>query len=93
MAGLYPHQQVKLAEKAEVTIFGPVCNIVTNRSCAWNIARVITYTKACMKVSKIPIHNNMGMGIGGIPLNATPPIDAVTRASKVAVDICRLDGL
>jgi dimethylamine--corrinoid protein Co-methyltransferase len=93
LAGLYSHQQVKLAEKAGVTIFGPVCNIVTSRSCAWNIARVITFTKACAKASKIPIHNNMGMGVGGIPLNDTPPVDAVTRASKAAVEICQLDGL
>lgn len=93
LAGLYPHQQVELAEKAGVTIFGPVVNIVTTRSCAWNMARVLTYVKACVEKSKIPIHNNMGMGVGGVPLSDTPPVDAVTRASKAAVEICRLDGI
>jgi dimethylamine--corrinoid protein Co-methyltransferase len=93
LAGLWPHQQVKLAEKAGVTIFGPVVNIVTSRSCPWNIARVITFAKACVQESQIPIHSNMGMGVGGVPLSDTPPVDAVTRASKAAVEICKLDGL
>ncbi|MCK4697498.1 MAG: [dimethylamine--corrinoid protein] Co-methyltransferase, partial [Dehalococcoidia bacterium] len=58
-----------------------------------NISRVITYVKACTKASQIPVHNNMGMGVGGIPLSDTPPVDAVTRASKAAVEICQLDGV
>jgi dimethylamine--corrinoid protein Co-methyltransferase len=33
------------------------------------------------------------MGVGGIPLSDTPPVDAVTRASKAAVEICQLDGV
>ena len=73
--------------------FGPVVNIVTTRSCAWNMARVLTFVKACVEKSNIPIHNNMGMGVGGVPLSDTPPVDAVTRASKAAVEICRLDGI
>ncbi len=93
LAGLYPHQQVKLAEKAGATIFGPVCNIITSRSCAYNIGRVLTFVKACVKASNIPIHNNMGMGVGGIPLNDVPPVEAVTRASKACVEICKLDGI
>jgi hypothetical protein len=28
-----------------------------------------------------------------VPLTLTVPIDALTRASKALVDICRLDGL
>jgi dimethylamine--corrinoid protein Co-methyltransferase len=43
--------------------------------------------------SNIPIHANMGMGVGGVPLNSIPPIDSVMRASKAIVDITRLDGL
>ena len=93
LAGLYPHQQVKLAEKAGVTIFGPVINTTTGDSCPWNVARVVTFLKACVKQSNIPIHANMGMGVGGVPLNSIPPIDAVARASKAVVDITQLDGL
>ncbi len=93
LAGLYPHQQVKLAEKAGVTIFGPAINIVTTRSLPWNLSRAITFTKACSEVSSIPIHADLGMGVGGVPLSLTPPIDAVSRASKATVEIARLDGL
>jgi len=38
LAGLYAHDQVKLAEKAGVTIFGPVCNTNTSESTPWNMA-------------------------------------------------------
>jgi dimethylamine--corrinoid protein Co-methyltransferase len=93
LAGLYPHDQVKLAKKAGVSIFGPAINIVTNESLPWNIARSVTYTKACSEVSEIPVHACLGMGVGGVPLTLTPPLDALSRASKAHVEICRLDGL
>ncbi len=93
LAGLYPHDQLKLAQKAGVSIFGPAINIVTNESLPWNFARSITWTKACSEIAEIPIHANLGMGVGGVPLNLTPPVDAVSRASKAHVEICRLDGL
>lgn len=93
LAGLYPHDQLKLAQKAGVSIFGPAINIVTNKSLPWNVVRSITWTKACSEVSEIPIHANLGMGVGGVPLNLTPPIDALSRTSKAHVEICRLDGL
>ncbi len=93
LAGLYPQDQVKLAEKAGVTIFGPAINIVTNKSLPYNLARSVTYTKACSEVSEIPIHADLGMGVGGVPLTITPPVDALSRASKAHVEICRLDGL
>ncbi len=93
LAGLYPHDQVKLAEKAGFTIFGPVVNIKTSRSIPWNLSRTITFTKACCEVANIPIHANVGMGVGGVPMTAHPPIDTVSRASKAMVEICRLDGL
>jgi len=93
LAGLYPHEQVKLCEKAGVTIFGPAINIVTNQSLPWNLARSITFTKACSEASSIPVHANLGMGVGGVPLVLHPPLDALSRASKAHVEICRLDGL
>jgi len=93
LAGLYPHKQVELAEKAGVTIFGPAVNTNTNESCAWNTARAVTFTKACVENSKIPIHANVGMGVGGVPVTETPPVDSVSRASKAMVEIGRLDGL
>jgi dimethylamine--corrinoid protein Co-methyltransferase len=93
LAGLYPHDQVKLAEKAGFTIFGPVVNIKTSRSIPWNLSRSVTFIKACCEAANIPIHANMGMGVGGVPMTAHPPIDVVSRASKAMVEICRLDGL
>ena len=93
LAGLYPHKQIELAEKAGATIFGPAVNINTDRSCAWNEARAITFVKACVEASHIPVHANMGMGLCGIPMADCPPVDAVSRASKAMVEITRLDGL
>jgi dimethylamine--corrinoid protein Co-methyltransferase len=93
LAGLYPHQQVKLAEKAGVTIFGPVVNTNASRSCPWNLARALTFMKACCEVAKIPIHVNMGMGVSSVTVTDHPPIDIVSRASTAMVEICRLDGL
>jgi len=93
LAGMYPHQQVKMAEAAGATIFGPVCNTNTSKSAAWNLARALTFTKACGAVSKIPVHPNMGMGVGGVTVNDQPPVDMVSRSSAAMTTICRLDGL
>lgn len=93
LAGLYAHDQVKMAEKAGATIFGPVVNTNTTETTPWNLARAITYMKACGEVSKIPIHPNMGMGVGAVTVNDHPPVDTVSRASTAMTTICRLDGL
>ncbi len=93
VAGLYPHQQIKLAQKAGASVFGPVCNTNTSQSLAWNLARSVTFIKACTDVAEIPCHVNMGMGVGGIPMCECPPIDAVTRCNKAMVEIANVDGV
>lgn len=93
LAGMYPHQQVKMAEAAGATIFGPVCNTNTSKSAAWNLARAITFMKACGEATNIPIHPNMGMGVGGVTVNDQPPVDVVSRSSAAMTTLCRLDGL
>ena len=93
LAGTYAHEQVRAAEKAGVTIFGPVVNTNTSQSSPWNLSRAVTFIKACTEVANIPIHANMGMGVGAVPVTDHPPIDIVSRASKAMVEICRLDGL
>ncbi|ATW27745.1 dimethylamine methyltransferase [Candidatus Formimonas warabiya] len=93
LAGLYPHQQVRVAEKAGVTIFGPVVNTNSLRSFPWNIARVCTFIKACAEAARIPIHPNVGMGVGGIPLTLKVPVELATRAVKAIVEIGKADGL
>lgn len=93
LAGLYPHEQVKLAEKAGATIFGPVVNTITNKSVPENIARAVTFVKACVGASRIPVHADMGMGVGAVPICDILPMDAVSMASRAMVEITRLDGL
>jgi dimethylamine--corrinoid protein Co-methyltransferase len=93
LAGLYPNDQVKLVEQAGADIFGPVVNTKPSKSMAWNLSRAVTFVKACVAASNIPIHVNMGMGVGGSPVFETPPIDSVCRASKAMVEIGKADGL
>ena len=93
LAGLYSHDQVKLAEKAGADIFGPVVNTNSNMSFPWNIARVCTFIKECSKVSKLPLHANAGMGVCGIPVCENVPEDVTSRADKCLIEICKIDGL
>ena len=93
LAGLWPHQQMKLVEKAGAAIFGPVVNNNSKKSCAWNVARAVTFVKACTEEATIPIHPNVGNGVGGVPMFEVSPIDMVTRASAAMIEIGRADGL
>ena len=93
LAGLYNHQMLDLAQKAGVNIFGTVMNTNTTESTPWNLARAVTFTKACSDITKIPLHANIGMGVGGVTVHDHTPIDITSRASKAMVEICRLDGL
>lgn len=94
LAGMYPHRQVVMAEKAGATIFGAVVNTNTSRSFAWNIARVCTFIKETVRCAgKIAVHVNVGMGVGGIPMCEIIPNDVVSRADKALVEICKIDGL
>lgn len=93
VAGLYPNDQVKLCQKAGANIFGAVVNTNTSRSFAWNVARAAVIVKDCVRTSEIPVHANMGMGVGGVPMLETPPIDCVTRASKIMAEIAGVDGI
>jgi dimethylamine--corrinoid protein Co-methyltransferase len=93
LAGLYPHKQVEVAEKAGATIFGPAINTSTKKTCAWNVARATTFVKACVQNANIPVHANVGMGVGGVPSVDQPPFDMVSRASAAMAEIARLDGL
>jgi dimethylamine--corrinoid protein Co-methyltransferase len=93
LAGLYPHEQVKVVEAAGADIFGPAINVNTTKSVPWNLARAVTFVKETVRVAKIPVHVNAGMGVGGVPMFEIPPIDCVTRASKALVQIGKADGL
>lgn len=82
-----------MAEKAGVDIFGPVVNTKPAESFPWNLARAVTHVKETVKVSVIPIHVNMGVGVGGVPMYEIPPLDAVTRANKAMIEIADVDGI
>jgi dimethylamine--corrinoid protein Co-methyltransferase len=93
LAGMYPHDQVKMAEAAGADIVGVAVNTNTNESVAWNLARATTFVKAATQASRIPVHVNVGMGVGGVPMMEQPPIDSVSRVSKTLVELGKADGL
>lgn len=93
LAGLKPAGQLEVVQDAGATVFGPAVNVNVGRSVPWNVARALTLMKPCMAVAGIPVHPNVGMGVGGVPMNAFAPVDAVSRCSRACVDILRIDGL
>jgi dimethylamine--corrinoid protein Co-methyltransferase len=93
LAGMYPHEQARIAEAAGASIYGVAVGTKTNESVAWNIARTLTFAKEAVAAVDIPVHANVGMGMAGVPMMEAPPIDSVTRASKSLVQIGGLDGL
>ncbi|KXB05635.1 hypothetical protein AKJ49_00390 [candidate division MSBL1 archaeon SCGC-AAA382A03] len=93
LAGITPHKQGKLLQKAGASIFGPAINVNSEKTFPWNLARAITYVKKCTEELEIPIHPNMGMSVGGVPVTDTPPVDAVSRAAKAMVEIANIDGI
>lgn len=90
LAGMYPHQQVKAAEKAGVSIFGLVVNTNSNKSLAWNLSRTVTFVKACTQVANIPVHCNVGMGVDATPMTTVLPADAVSRVIKTLIESVKL---
>ncbi len=93
LAGMFPHQQIKVAETSGVDIFGPVINTNSSKSFPWNLARAVTFVKLTVEVSNIPVHVNAGMGVCSVPMQPTPPIDCVSRMAKAMVHSARIDGL
>jgi dimethylamine---corrinoid protein Co-methyltransferase len=92
LAGMWPKDQLRMVQAAGASHYGPAVNINSGRSTAWNIARAITFIKPCMEIAEIPIHVNVGMGVGGVPNCVYPPADATSRASKAFVEILKIDG-
>ena len=94
LAGMWPHQQLKVVEKAGAHVFGPVVNTNTRRSTPWNLARAVTFVKAVSEEAQHPDPSpTSGMGVGGVPMFECPPADVVTRCSAAMVMIGKADGL
>jgi dimethylamine--corrinoid protein Co-methyltransferase len=93
LAGLFPHQQVKIVEAAGADIFGPAINVNTSKTMPWNLSKATTFVKHTVEQAKIPVHPNVGMGVCGIPMMVETPIDCVTRTAKALAMIGMADGL
>jgi len=93
LAGMYPHNQCRMLAEAGANVAGVVVNTNASRSFPWNLARALTMCKYAAAMSTIPVHANVGMGVGGVPMQITPPIDCVSRASTAMAEIGKLDGL
>ncbi len=93
LAGMYPHDQVKIVEDAGADIFGPAVNVNTSKTMPWNLSRATTFVKHTVQEAKIPVHPNVGMGVCGIPMILETPIDCVTRTAKALALIGKADGL
>jgi dimethylamine---corrinoid protein Co-methyltransferase len=93
LAGLFPHEQVKLAESVGADIFGPAINVNTTRTFPWNLANAITFVKETVLRAEIPVHPNVGMGVCGIPMLLEVPVDCVSRTAKAMALIGKADGL
>jgi len=93
LAGMFPHEQVKIVEAAGADIFGVAVNINTSESIPWNLARATTFVKETVNCADIPVHPNVGMGVCGVPMTVVTPIDCVSRVSKALALIGKADGL
>ncbi len=93
LAGMWPHQQLQVCEEAGVAIFGPVSTTNTKKSTPWNLGKALVFVKSCTDIAKVPIHPNVGMGVGGVPMFETPAVDVVTRCSAAMIEIGKADGL
>lgn len=93
LAGLYPQDQVKVVQEAGADIYGLAVSTNSNRSVPWNLARAVTFTRAAVDEASIPIHVNVGMGVGGVPMLEQPPVDMVSRVAKSLVELGKADGL
>lgn len=93
LAGMYPHKQLEVVEAAGADVFGVAVGTNTGESVAWNLARTLTMVKETVKNARIPVHVNVGMGVGGVPMMESPPPDSVSRVSKALAQIGKIDGL
>ncbi len=93
LAGMFPHEQVKIVEDAGADIFGVAVNVNTSRTVPWNLSKATTFVKHTVEQAKIPVHPNVGMGVCGIPMMVEAPIDCVTRVAKALALIGMADGL
>ena len=81
LAGLWPKEQLLLAQQAGATMFGPVVNVNTGKSCAWNVARAVALVKPCMEVATIPV---LGKGVLMTVAIYAEAADAIVNSDRAA---------
>jgi dimethylamine--corrinoid protein Co-methyltransferase len=93
LAGLWVHEQGRLVAEAGASIFGPAVNTRLGKSFPWNVGYSVTLVKKCVEEVPIPIHVNMGMGVCGIPMVETVPVECASRAARAMITIADVDGI
>ena len=93
LAGLWVHEQGKLVAEAGASIFGPTVNTRLGKSFPWNVGYSVTLVKKCTEEVPIPIHVNMGMGVCGIPMVETVPVECASRAARAMITVANVDGI
>jgi dimethylamine--corrinoid protein Co-methyltransferase len=93
LAGLWVHEQGKLVAEAGASIFGPTVNTRLGKTFPWNVGYSVTLVKKCVEDLPIPVHVNMGMGVCGIPMVETVPVECASRAASAMVTIANVDGI
>ncbi len=93
LAGLWPHEQGKLVQEAGASIFGPSVNTRIGKSFPWNVGFSVTFVKKCVEELAIPVHVNLGMGVCGIPMVETVPVECASRAAKAMITVADIDGI
>jgi len=93
LAGLWVHEQGKLVAEAGASIFGPTVNTRLGKSFPWNVGYSVTLVKKCVEEIPIPVHVNMGMGVCGIPMVETVPVECASRAARAMITVADVDGI
>jgi len=94
LAGMWPHEQGKMLEKAGASLWGAAILVNTMKSFPWNLGKALTFTIKCQEVN-IPNMINLEMGVGAIPMTnfGSEPLDVVARAAKAMIEIGKVDGI
>ena len=93
LAGLWPREQLLLAQKAGATMFGPGRQHQHGQVARLEHGPRHRPDQALMEVAAVPVHPNAGMGVGGVPMFVHLPSDAVCRAAESFVELLHVDGL
>jgi len=93
LAGMYPHKQLKMAEKAGADAFSTHIYITPKEPFPYDLAKSVTMIKEQVKAASIPIFMVPCMGCFSISMCDLPPLDVTSRAIKAFIEIANVDML